>query len=93
MLLCHGAHGGLQRGRSRGQMMSQSGRRRTGQEEQVDGDNKANKCAKLLGLASTKVYSNVIFHYITEAGTQQLQPHSSPGTHTHTKSFLFFSYQ
>lgn len=27
-------------------MMSQS-RRRTGQEEQVDGDNKADKCAKL----------------------------------------------
>lgn len=67
-------------------MMSQSRRRRTGQEEQVDGDNKADKCAKLLGLASSKVYSNVIFHYITGAGTQQLQPHCSPGTYTQCHS-------
>lgn len=38
------------------------------------------------GLASYKVYSNVIFHYITEAGTQQLQPHCSPGTYTQCHS-------
>lgn len=53
-------------------MMRQRGRRRTGQEEQVDGDNKTDECAKLPGLANTKVYSNVISNYITEAGTQQL---------------------
>lgn len=86
MLLCHGGRCGLERRRSRGRMMIQSRRRRTGQEEQVDGDNKADKCAKPPGLASSKVYSNVIFHYITEAGTQQLQPHCGPGTYTQCHS-------
>lgn len=45
--------------------MSNSRRRRTEQEEQVDSDNNT-------GLGISKMYSNVIFHYITEPGTQQL---------------------
>lgn len=59
-------------GRSGGQMMSKSGQRRTGQEEQVGRWQQNMKRAKLSGLASTKVYSNVISNYITQAGTQQL---------------------
>lgn len=46
---------------------------------------KTDKRAKLPGMASTKVFSNMISHYITEAGTRQLHSTLQLGNiHTYT---------
>lgn len=51
----------------------------------MDGTNKTQSVPSLSGLASAKVYSNMISHYITEAGTKQPHPHCSMGAqHTRT---------
>lgn len=72
---CHACGGlwweGGREGGGRGQMMEE-GWMDEGQEEQVDGTNTTESVPSLSGLASAKVYSNMISHYITEAGTKQL---------------------
>lgn len=66
--------------------MSRNKRRRTGRGEQVDGGNKTESMPSLSSLASTKVYFNVISHYITGAGTLSSAPRCSLETHTHTQT-------
>lgn len=64
-----------------GQKTSKNERRRTEQRGQVDGNKETESVPSSPGPASSKVYFNVISHYITEAGTQQLG-----STHTHTNA-------
>lgn len=99
------ASGGLQRGRrcwARAEGEGQDGRSRWDADSRTDN---SDECGRAPGWASCKVYSNVICHYITEAGTQQSRSTLQPmNMHTdtnqqqqqasqHLRLFLFCLYQ
>lgn len=58
--------------------------KREGQEEQVEGSNKTESVPSSSGPASTKMYSNVISHYITESWHAAAPLHVVTWTHTNT---------